>query len=376
MANVGNTTPEGKRQSRNRVYRFIYGQKKTCRQEIAQSLGISMPTVLQNVKELIASGLVCELGQFASMGGRKAAILAPVGQVRYALGLCFSRDYIDLVMTDLLGDIPFYRRVNRVFSKEPAYFAQLESTIARFVEDSGVDACRILGAGVALPAIFDRAGENIFTSRTLGLTAVPCQMFSCHIPYRCVFINDANATGIAEMRALGNPRQNYAYVTLSACLGGVIFIGGERYVGDTLRDAEFGHMRLHPGGKTCFCGQQGCVNSYLSASLLSDAAGGSLESFFQGVAAENPHYRKIWDTYLDDLALLVNNLRMVFDCNVILGGDLANYITPYLDELHRRLARINAFWMDIRYVQPCLQKVGAAALGAALQLIEQFIAQV
>lgn len=376
MANAGNTLPEGKGPSRNRVYRFIYGKKQTSRQEIAQALGMSMPTVLQNVKELISRGLVCELGQFASMGGRKAAILAPVGQVRYALGLCFSRDYIDFVMADLLGDIPFYRRVNRIFSKDPAYFAQLEATIDAFVKESGVDPCRVLGAGVALPAIFDRAGENIFTSRTLGLTAVSCQMFSCHIPYRCVFINEANATGIAEMRALGNPRQNYAYVTLSACLGGVVFIGGERYIGDTLRDAEFGHMRLHPGGKTCFCGQQGCVNSYLSASLLADQAGGSLESFFQGVKENHPDYSKSWDTYLDELALLVNNLRMVFDCKVILGGDLANYIAPYLDELHRRLARINAFWMDIRYVQPCVQKVGAAALGAALQLIEQFIIQI
>ncbi|MDO4546849.1 MAG: ROK family transcriptional regulator [Clostridia bacterium] len=373
MTDADRSVTNAKGQYRNRVYQFIYQRGQTCRQEISHSLGISMPTVLQNVKELICEGYICELGRYASAGGRKAAILSPVSQVRYALGISFSCNHIQFAMADALGDMLSFSRERHAFSNTQQYFARLEEYIAHFVMDSGVDPSRILGCGVSLPAIFDRTGENILTSRILGLTSVCCTAFTSHIPFNCVFINESNANCIAEMKALGNGLDNYVHVTVSDCLGGAIFIDGRLYQGDTLRDAEFGHIRLHPGGKTCFCGQKGCSNSYLSTSILAQCANGNLEAFFEGLKAGNAEFERVWNTYLDDLALLLNNLRMAFDCHVILGGELGYFIHPYLDCLHRRLADINAFWMDDKYVKPCLMQQGAAPLGAALQVIQQFI---
>ena len=43
--------------------------------ELAKELGLSMPTVLTNVNELIAKGLIVENGEYASTGGRKARSL-------------------------------------------------------------------------------------------------------------------------------------------------------------------------------------------------------------------------------------------------------------------------------------------------------------
>ena len=37
--------------------------------------------------------------------------------------------------------------------------------------------------------------------------------------------------------------------------------------------------------------------------------------------------RSVWDAYLDNVAVVVNNLRMMLDCDVILGG----YVGRYMD---------------------------------------------
>ena len=53
------------------------------------------------------------------------------------------------------------------------------------------------------------------------------------------------------------------------------------YRGDNWRSAEFGHMVIHPGGRTCYCGKKGCLDAYCSALRLADlvqlAKGGLLD---------------------------------------------------------------------------------------------------
>ena len=44
----------------------------TSKAELAKELNLSMPTVLTNVNELIAKGIIAENGEYESTGGRKA----------------------------------------------------------------------------------------------------------------------------------------------------------------------------------------------------------------------------------------------------------------------------------------------------------------
>ena len=62
--------------NQRKIAKFILKKGETSKQEIASELGLSMPTVLQNVKELVQNGLVIETGKYESTGGRKAAVPA------------------------------------------------------------------------------------------------------------------------------------------------------------------------------------------------------------------------------------------------------------------------------------------------------------
>ena len=62
--------------------------------DIASALGMSGPTVLQIVKELMELSLVKEVGMFQSTGGRKAKAIAVEQEYCYSLGvvlLCLNK---------------------------------------------------------------------------------------------------------------------------------------------------------------------------------------------------------------------------------------------------------------------------------------------
>ena len=83
---MGNNATGGKRKNKTRVFRFISQQGRTSKLEIVSRLGISLPTVLQTLKELTEDGLIWEMGEFESTGGRKAKALAAVRGVAVCHG--------------------------------------------------------------------------------------------------------------------------------------------------------------------------------------------------------------------------------------------------------------------------------------------------
>ena len=60
-----------RRQTRSSIYRYLYEAGVPCsKQQIAAALGLSLPTVYQNLTELAAAGLIGEAGMQPSSGGR------------------------------------------------------------------------------------------------------------------------------------------------------------------------------------------------------------------------------------------------------------------------------------------------------------------
>lgn len=51
------TTSEVRKYNKNRIFKLIYNSSAISRQEIADTLGLSLPTINQNIKLLKDSGL-------------------------------------------------------------------------------------------------------------------------------------------------------------------------------------------------------------------------------------------------------------------------------------------------------------------------------
>ena len=132
------TTPANnmdvKRLNRSNTLRCLLRCDKISQPELAQKLKLSWPTVLQNVKELTALGLVQEVGAYESTGGRKAKAYAPVRDAKLAVGLDITQNHVGLVLVDLSGEILRYTRKKRVFSLQEDYLASLGNLLTDFLE--------------------------------------------------------------------------------------------------------------------------------------------------------------------------------------------------------------------------------------------------
>ncbi len=97
----GTNSLEVKKLNRNRVFRYVNSLSETSMPDISSALDISGPTVLTIVKELKDAGVVEEVGELQSTGGRKAKAIAAVKDARCAIGVDITANHVGIAYTDL-----------------------------------------------------------------------------------------------------------------------------------------------------------------------------------------------------------------------------------------------------------------------------------
>lgn len=369
------TNMEVKRRNRNRVFRYIRKHGTVSNPDISYEMKMSLPTVTQITKELIEKGFVEETGELQSTGGRRAKALSAAVNVKQAVGLDITKNHIGLVLTNLTGGILNHTRIFLPYAHEEAYYRRVNEELEAFLEESNADCGKILGIGISFPGIIDLDRRLITYSHILGVTMISFDSVSRFFAYPCCFINDANAGAYAE-GIHSEERERFFYLSLSNTVGGAVFEHRGLVQGDHFRCGEVGHMIVIPDGEPCYCGKKGCLDAYCNAAVLSDAAGGKLEKFFELLEKKDKRAAELWDTYTEYLAVALNNIRMLLDCDIILGGYVGSYAEPYLPDLWRKVSERNTFTEDRSFVVGCRYQVGAAALGAALEVIEDFVEQI
>ena len=73
------------------------------------------------------------------------------------------------------------------------------------------------------------------------------------------------------------------------------------------------------------------------------------------------------------LAILVSNLRMAYDMDIILGGEMGGYLADYMILLGEKVMEYNGFDHDVRYLKTCSYKREASAVGVAKHFLYDFI---
>lgn len=333
---------------------------------------MSLPTVTQNLKELQERDLIIETGLFESTGGRKAKAIAYNSVAKYAIGLDITRNHVGIVLIDLSGKVIKNLRMQYPFVNSKEYFERVGNFVKDFIDDCKIESSKILVVGIALPAILSADKQTVNYATIIDFNGGSVKSFSEFIPYPCILSNDANAAGFAELWDEGNI-QNVVYLSLNNSVGGSIIIGKNIYSGQNQRSGEFGHMTIVPNGRTCYCGQKGCVDAYCSAKILSDSTNGNIAEFFRLLRLNSKIQKALWEEYVTHLAVTINNLRMLYDCNVILGGYAGAYMDEYIEYLRELVSRRNTFEVDGKYLHVCKYKLEATAVGAALQHVVSFI---
>ncbi|MCR5136156.1 MAG: ROK family transcriptional regulator [Oscillospiraceae bacterium] len=359
---------------RSRIYRYIYDSKGFCsRQAVAAACGISMPTLYQNLSELMEEGLVRSSGEEQSTGGRKAQGLEIAADARLAVGIALSEDQIRFALADLnLRELAFRRIPFDLAARLTERNVSLAGFLERFLEETGTDRSRLLGVGIAVPGMLTEDRSRIYHAPTLHMKDVKMELLTEDIPYPVYVENDGSASGFAESFARGGDR-NLAYISLENGVGGAVISDGRLYQGDHTHSGEFGHICVEPGGLRCNCGRSGCLEAYCSADRIRRELGISLEEFFAGAERHDPECETLLYDMLRHLAVAINNVHMVLDCDVVLGGFLTEYLQPWLPAIRKYVLAGNPFEKTADFVQLSILRHHITPLGAALFFVREFV---
>lgn len=353
------------------IYRTIYYNGPCSRQNIADYLGLSLPTVTLNLSQLIESNLIYNAGSFESTGGRKPYSYSCIADARYSLGIDITKNHLSIVIINLNNQILISRRLRVPFSDTPDYFQFIANHVEELIDKSNISRSKILGCGISLPAIINKDQKSVSYATVIDISDDLYKHIQEYIPFPSLLFNDANSGGLAEAWH-STSNKNEVYLSLSSSVGGAVISALDISIGNNCRASEFGHITLYPHGRRCYCGKRGCVNAYCSAQTLTNFTDGNIQAFFNDLNS-NVGFQNCFNEYLDNLALTVNSLRMCYDCDVILGGSVGAYLDDYLDELKSRAIELNPFEDNADYIKTCRYKTEAAAAGAALYYVKQFI---
>lgn len=367
------TNTDVKKLNKNRIFRLIYNSDKISRQEIADQLGLSLPTVNQNLKMLMEDELIEYVGNFTSTGGRRAQAITINNNARKAISMNIKADYINVDVVGLKGQIIYSMAVKAHFSKSSAYIEKLTDAVRHAVDYVGADADDILGVGITVPGILDDEKQILISAPPLKAKNYDFTKLISAIDYPVVVMNDARAEAYADHWFNGKSEDEKIYIMLGEGVGGAYINASAIRNGVHNRGGEFGHMVIHPGGKQCLCGKKGCFEAYVSEKVLSSELDMTLDNFFELAVQGNKNNSNVLDEYMDNLALGINNIYTMMDCDIVLGGTVAPYLKQYENSIKERLVNDYSFDTDADYLRISDGGGRKSGLGAALSFVARFI---
>jgi len=365
-----------KKANKNNVYRFLLANGTVSKNDIARELGLTVPTIASALNELLDAGLAKADGTLESRGGRKSVGYTCVPQARYAIGVNITRKYLDFAVVDLTMH-PVYQHHQKfeIHDNEESY-QQLKYMISDVILESRVNQNDILGIAYAIPAITDGTGTRIFgMHEELDLSWSFYNISKNWFPFPSMLRREALCSAFAAINRMSLTGTT-VYMNIAPSVGGALIYNGSHVsLGMNCRTGEIGHITLVPGGKPCYCGRKGCVNAYCSTDNLTSYTNGDLHAFFELLDQGDTRCRALWETYTDYLSITVHNLMTAFDHKIVIGGPIAEFLEPHLDEVREKVEKTDPYLKGMNYLR-CCGMHDSEAIGAAGIYIERFLKSV
>ena len=239
----------------------------------------------------------------------------------------------------------------------------------------------LLGVGITMPGVFNSDNSMLIFSPPLKVKNYKTDNITRYIKYNYIVQNDARAGAFAdywyahknENALKEEDLEEKLYLMVSDGVGGAGVSNNTIKKGEHNRYGEFGHMTLYPGGKKCMCGRNGCLESYLSTKNISTDIGLTLDEFFEKLSDNDEECKHIFDEYLDNLTTGINNLYVIFDMDVVIGGVMARYLPAYEEDIRNRLISKFSFDTDAGYFSLSKCTAKRADTGAAIMFLTEYI---
>lgn len=366
----GLNTLDVRKSNRKNIILALHYYGALAKQQIAETLGLSLQTVSVIIKDLQEEGLVTVGGVSESTGGRRARLNILVPDAKFACGIGVTRNNIRVAVVNLCSQVIVTIKRRTAFINCEDYWKTVAGVRDDALLKADVAPEKLLGTGMSIPGFVNPVTEQVYFAPTLSMGAINLACSYEALGGPVPVINDAKSAGFAYMWSKKR-ETNASYLLINRGVGGAIIEGQSLASGR--RSGEFGHLTIVKDGLPCACGQRGCLEAYCSSAMITERSGKELEEFFESLESGDGACGEIWAEYLDYLSVGINNLRMAFDGDVIIGGEMSRYIAKYVERLRELLAARNPFNDSGNYVKMSDYGEFDSAIGCAHMMIDRFL---
>lgn len=374
MINKSITAITLKKLNKGKVYQYIYQQRHTSKQQIVQDLHMGLSTVSQNLNDLEKEGLIERNGFFDSTGGRKAQIIRIIPDRKISIGVGILKDIFHIVAVDLYGSVTASETIALPYRGTPSYYTNVAKQTERFIHKNQYTEEQIAGISIATQGIISPDGSSVTYGKILNNSDMKLSDFSSILPFPCHLEHDSKTA--AQLELWNHPEIDSAVVfLLNQNLGGAIITDRKIHQGLSMHSGTIEHICIDPAGPVCYCGNNGCLETYCSANALEHSAGMPVKEFFARLRTRtDSKLTQIWEEYLNHLAFAMRNMNMVIDGPLIISGYLAPHFTE--EDIEKLLKLINSstpFSMPKENIIIGTHGQYTSAVGAALYYTKEFI---
>ena len=245
---------------------FLHGTMSNT--EIIKYVKLSTPKIISLLNELKNEGLIEELGQGNSSGGRRPNLYGNKEDAFYIVSIS-----INIYKTS----VSIFNARNQKITEEhilPLTISHGTSIIDPIVEfteniirDSQIPREKILGIGIEMPGLVDsQTGIN----KTYMNYEIPVgDLFRNKFGLDVLIENDAKARAFAELRfGAAHSKRNVLAIHMDWGIGLGIIVNGKLYKGRDGFAGEFGHLPMVDNGILCRCGKRGCLETIASGTAV------------------------------------------------------------------------------------------------------------
>ncbi|MGW7417859.1 ROK family transcriptional regulator [Streptomyces sp. NPDC054863] len=250
------------------------------RADVAAATGLTKAAVSSLVTDLLATGLVEEVGVTRAGGRGRPGVGLALDPRRGAVGAEVNVDYLAAGIVDLHGKLRVHEvaeTANR--GRAPAeVLAELAELVARCSARAADAGMTLLGGGLAVPGLVDPGRGTVLTAPNLAWQNADLSTALVGLvpptPFGVATSNEADSAALAELwYGCGASLGSYLFVSGEVGVGGGLVLGAELFSGPGGHAGEVGHVVVEPGGRRCSCGGRGCLETVAGQEAILAAAG-------------------------------------------------------------------------------------------------------
>ncbi len=393
----GRSLPEVRRRNRVCIKELIYRKAPVTRTEIADELGLTLPTITTSVAQMLEEGLLIEepVSEEYSGNGRKPLVLRFNPSAGWAVGVELGPYETAITLLDLAGT-PL---VSKIFPQAPQEYDRmldaLEEQLGEILQQAPG---RPLGIGIGTPGFVNREDGIVRASLWAGWNEKPlADALSKRIGLPVLIDNNVRMRALGQDLLHGNGLPDlFAYFFVSKGIACPLIVKNRVLSGFTSGASEIGHMVMRPDGPICpTCGKRGCLEAVAGetairrdcemllqfgrAPVLRKLCGTErpdMKQILQADRSGDPDVREVMQQSMEYLGLALANVVNLISPGVVL---VDGYIMQdeqnrerLLEAAGQRFYGLNAQEVHIRFLP--FNRFGGA-VGAAAAVLNQFCIQ-